>query len=430
MSGARHDPRMQAPLPEPGGCGSHGAPSRRLDQALAEVLAVVEPVRGHERVALRAALGRVLHADVVSAVDVPAHANSAMDGYALDGARLPAAGETGFSVAGTAWAGRPFDGTLPDGACVRIMTGAPLPPGTDTVVMQEDVRREGDVALIGSGNRPGQHVRAAGEDLAAGQSALPAGTRLMPAQLGLLASLGMAEVDVRRRPRVAFFSTGDELQPVGSGLAHGQIYDSNRYTLWGMLARLGVEIMDLGIVRDERAELDAALAAAARDADVVITSGGVSVGEADFVTDALASAGEVNFWTVAMKPGRPVAFGRLADAWFFGLPGNPVSVMATFYQLVQPALERLAGIARPAPAVLLEAVCRDRIRKKPGRREFQRGVLQPRPDGGYEVATTGHQGSGVLRSMAEANCFIVLPEESGDVATGDRVLVQPFSSFC
>lgn len=426
----RHDTAQRTSAAAPAGCGGHDAPAQRLSEALARIRERLGPVEGHETVAVREALGRVSYDDIAAPLDVPAHANSAMDGYALAGSALPAAGERTFRVAGTAWAGRPWGEAVADDACVRIMTGAPLPAGADTVVMQEDVRREGDSAVIGAGHRHGQHVRLAGEDLRAGATALAAGSLLRPAHLGLLASLGIAELRVRRRPRVAFFSTGDELQPVGRPLGEGQIHDSNRYTLWGMLKRLGVELLDLGTVRDVEEELQHALATAAARADVIITSGGVSVGEADFVTLTLRRMGEVGFWTVAMKPGRPIAFGRIGEAWLFGLPGNPVSAMATFYQVVQPALLQLMGIAEPDPPLLVRAICRSRLKKSPGRREFQRGIMTPIGEGRYEVTSTGQQGSGILRSMSEANCFIVLPEESGRIEPGDEVLVQPFAALC
>jgi molybdopterin molybdotransferase len=412
------------------GCGGHDDPSQTVDEALARILSSTSSVDGYERVATRDALDRVLDEAIQSTVDVPAHTNSAMDGYALAGAQLPASGERGFRVIGTALAGRPFEGTAGEGECVRIMTGAPLPAGADTVIMQEKVRCEGDQAYISGGERPGQNVRPAGEDLKAGDIALEPGQRLIPAHLGLIASLGMSEVRVKRRPRVAFFSTGDELASIGQPLGPGQIYDSNRYTLFGMLRRLNVEILDLGVVRDDRQDLEHALLMAAAQADAIITSGGVSVGEADFVPETLERLGQVEFWTVAIKPGRPITFGRIEHALLFGLPGNPVSAMVTFYQLVQPALRRLMGLAEMEPPVLISAICESRIKKKPGRREFQRGIFRRDADGGYRVSTTGHQGSGVLRSMANANCFIVLAEDSGTVEPGAEVQVQPFSSIC
>nr|MBP6709249.1 molybdopterin molybdotransferase MoeA [Accumulibacter sp.] len=333
-----------------------------VEQARAFIGSQLRPLATRERVALRSALGRVLASDVIAPFAVPAHDNSAMDGYALRHADLVADGETSLWVAGTALAGKSFSGRLAAGECVRIMTGGVLPDGSDTVVMQEVVRVEGERAVIPPGQRSGQNIRLAGEDLAAGKPALAAGRLIGAAELGLLASLGCAEVSVYRRLRVAFFSTGDELCSIGTPLAAGAVYDSNRYTLFAMLASLGCEVLDLGVVRDEPALLEATLREAAAAADVVITSGGVSVGEADFVKPLLAQLGEVLFWKIAMKPGRPMAFGRIAGAlaggergagaWLFGLPGNPVAVMVTFYQFVREALYVLMGAA-PIPVVPL-----------------------------------------------------------------------------
>ncbi len=400
-----------------------------LDDAVARMTAAAEPVAETETLPLREALGRVLAEEVIAGVDVPAHSNSAMDGYAVSGSALPGDGEQprAFRVIGTAWAGHPWDTPPAADECVRIMTGAPMPPGTDTVVMQEHVDRDGDQAAIPSGQRPGQHVRLAGEDIAAGAPAVAAGALLEPAHLGVIASVGIGQVRVRRRPRVAFFSTGDELTGVGETLGPGQIYDSNRYSLFGMLERLGVEALDLGVVRDDPDAVAAALRDAAGKADAIVTSGGVSVGEADFVTDALRQHGDFDFWKVAMKPGKPVAFGRIGGALFFGLPGNPVSVMVTFYQLVRPTLLALAG--RPAePPLTVTARCDSRLKKKPGRREFQRGILSREADQ-WVVSSAGGQGAGVLSSMAAANCFIVLAEDSAGIEPGTAVQVQPFAGF-
>jgi molybdopterin molybdotransferase len=407
----------------------HDGPALKLSEALSRILAEVQPVCGGETLAVRNALGRVLSDDVVSKINVPSHTNSAMDGYAVIGADLPTDGEIRLEVIGTSAAGRPFAGEVASGQCARIMTGAPMPAGTDTVVMQENVVRDGDTAIVGAGQKPGQHVRQAGEDIAAGHVALRAGTRLLPAEIGILGSLGVGEVSVRRRPRVAFFSTGDELRSIGEPLGEGQIYDSNRYTIFGMLMRLGVEPLDMGVVRDDRDAVEQAFGKAAAEADAIVTSGGVSVGDADYVAETLQRTGTVGFWKVAMKPGRPLAFGRIGDALFFGLPGNPNSVMATFYQLVQPALQALAGMPNPEPPFTMPAISASALRKKPGRREFQRGVLTRSDDGRLIVSKTGHQGSGVLSSMAAANCFIVLPEDSGPVSEGDEVTVQPFAAF-
>ncbi|HET9693907.1 MAG TPA: gephyrin-like molybdotransferase Glp [Steroidobacteraceae bacterium] len=424
MAHAAHDPLPAGvdPCDAPG----HGHKALPLEEARARMVAAMVPVAEVEVVDLRSALGRVLAHEVRSTVDVPSHRNSAMDGYALAGRDLPPAGSVALEIVGTAWAGRPFRGEVRPGQCVRIMTGATVPDGTDTVVMQEHVRLDAGRIVIEAGHRVGQNVRPVGEDIRRGEPALAAGTALRPSEIGVLASLGVGEVAVRRRPRVAIFSTGDELRPIGTELALGQIYDSNRYSLHAMLSRLGVEVIDLGVVPDTREATLQAFETAAAQADAIITSGGVSVGEADYVTETLERHGRFGFWKVAMKPGKPIAFGQFGQAWFFGLPGNPVSVMVTFYQLVQPALRALAGVASIEPPIVVRAACETRLRKKPGRLEFQRGVLERLPSGGYTVRSTGHQGAGVLRSMSEANCFIVLALEQGDVEPGTEVEVQPF----
>jgi molybdopterin molybdotransferase len=397
--------------------------SMPVDQARRLISRFLAPVVGIERVAVRAALGRVLAEDVISPVDVPAHDNSAMDGYAVRHADL-GAGETTLKVAGTALAGQPYSGPIAAGECIRIMTGAVVPASVDTIVMQEHTRTSGDRVTVGLGHRKGQNLRRAGEDLPRGGVALAKGKLLVPADIGLIASLGIAEVPVRRRLRVAFFSTGDELVSIGSPLAEGQIYDSNRYTLYGMLSRLGVEFIDMGVVRDDPTLLEQAFTDAAEIADVIITSGGVSVGEADFIKDLLNQLGEVLFWKIAMKPGRPLAYGKVGKAHFFGLPGNPVSVMVTFYQFVRDALYVLMGRDPVPPLPVLKAECTSALKKAPGRTEFQRGILTCDATGRWRVRVTGEQGSGILRSMSEANCFIILPTEQGNVDVGTMVDVQ------
>lgn len=402
-------------------------------QALAQILDTVGLPREVETVALRDALGRVIACESRSRVNVPGHTNSAMDGYAIRSEDIPAHDRATLSVIGTSWAGRPFAGPVRPGECVRIMTGAAMPDGADTVVMQERVEKKDDMIGIDCDNQPGQNVRQAGEDIRLGEIVLEKGKLIRPAELGLLASAGIGEVTVYKKLRVAFFSTGDELRPVGSELQKGQIYDSNRYTLYGMLSRLGVEITDLGVIGDERDAIAQVFSDAAARADVVITSGGVSVGEADFVKEILEQQGTVHFWKVAMKPGRPLAFGKLGDAWFFGLPGNPVSVMVTFYVFVLPALEKMMGVPCREP-LTVTATCSSRLRKRAGRIEYQRGILSLEKNGGppgrgYRVSKTGPQGSGVLRSMSDANCFIILPMESSGVEAGDTVRVLPFEAI-
>ncbi|HUW38932.1 MAG TPA: gephyrin-like molybdotransferase Glp [Rhodocyclaceae bacterium] len=395
--------------------------------AQALILSQLAPVPDFERAFVRLGLDRVLAEDVIAPVNVPAHDNSAMDGYALRHAELAAGGETTLAIVGTAFAGRAFEGHLPPGSALRIMTGAIVPAGLDTVVPQEVTRIEGQNVVIPPGQRAGQHFRRAGEDLKAGQPALSAGKWLRPAEIGLLASLGQVEVTLRRRVRVAVFSTGDELCPIGTPLLPGQVYDSNRYTLWGMLTRLGCEVRDLGVVRDNPAALEAALLAAAKSSDVIVTSGGVSVGEADFVRELMARLGEVAFWKIAMKPGRPMAFGKIGDAWLFGLPGNPVAVMVTFYQFVRPALLKMMG-AEPTPLPSFRVPSLAALKKAPGRTEFLRGILSIE-GGEWRVQPTGAQGSGILRSMSDANCLIVLEHERGNVAVGDMVSVQAMAGL-
>jgi molybdopterin molybdotransferase len=400
--------------------------SMPVDRARALIGSFLQPVATIERVALRAALGRVLAADVISPLAVPGHDNSAMDGYAVRYADLDGSGETLLQRVGEAYAGKPTTAVVGPRQCVRIFTGGVMPVGADTVVMQERAREDGTGVHIDAGAvaKAGQNRRFAGEDLTAGEVVFATGQRIHPAELGMMASLGIGEVSVYRRLRVAFFSTGDELRSIGTPLAAGEIYDSNRYTIYGMLERLGCEVIDMGVVPDVPDALEAAFASAAAAADVVITSGGVSVGEADFVKALLDKLGEVLFWKIAMKPGRPLAYGKIGDAHFFGLPGNPVSVMVTFYQFVRDALMTLQGQRNVAPLPLFKLPLAAPIRKAPGRTEFQRGILTGSPATGYTVRTTGDQGSGILSSMSRANCFIVLPAESGNVAAGELVDVQ------
>ena len=398
--------------------------SMSVAKAREYIRAFLAPVSAVERLHVRAALGRVLAAEIRSGVNVPAHDNSAMDGYAVRFADLKAEGESTFATVGTSMAGKPFQGRVGAGEAVRIMTGGVMPAGCDTVIMQERARAvDGQVTLPG-GPRQGQNVRYAGDDIRAGQVVFKPGQIVRPPELGMIASLGIGEVSVYRKLRVAFFSTGDELVPVGGSLEPGQIYDSNRYTIYGMLTRLGVDAIDMGLIRDDPAAIESAFTQAAQAADVVITSGGVSVGEADFVKQLLAKLGEVLFWKIAMKPGRPLAYGKIGSAHFFGLPGNPVSAMVTFYQFVREALLVLMGVPDPQPLPLLKAVCTSAIKKAPGRTEFQRGILSAGDDGQWTVRVTGDQSSGILSSMSQANCFILLPDAQGNTPAGALVDVQ------
>ena len=377
---------------------------------------------------LGAARGRFLAADLISPLDVPGHDNSAMDGYALAHADLATDGPTCLPIAGISLAGHPFAGPLPTGKCVRIMTGAVMPAGADSVVMQEEVELRDGQALMPAGVKPGQNRRFAGEDITAGSVALSAGQALTPAALGMAASLGIRHVKVVRRARVAVLSGGDELAQPGQPLKPGQVYDSNRLSLMAMLEDMGCEVLDLGVVADDPAALESALACGAAMADALITSGGVSVGDADYIPALLAKLGEVDFWKVNIKPGRPLAFGRIGQAAFFGLPGNPVASVVAFLQFARPALMKMMGAA-PVPGLPeLEVTCASALKKAPGRLEYQRGILAPR-DGRWQVQSTGPQGSGMLNSLVRANCFIVLEDTRGNVAPGETVRVQVFEGL-
>ncbi|MEA3393158.1 MAG: gephyrin-like molybdotransferase Glp [Pseudomonadota bacterium] len=387
---------------------------------------LVTPVTGTEELGIFDALDRVLAQDVISPVSVPPHDNSAMDGYAFDGSQLRAGEALTLTSVGTALAGKAWQGSVGAGQCVRIMTGAIMPTGLDTVVPQEFVKAEGDVITLPAGLlQPGDNRRLLGEDVMAGQPALQKGERLTPAALGLAASLGIKTVQVVRRLKVAYFSTGDEILSLGEAPREGAVYDSNRYTVFGLLTRLGCQVIDFGVVRDEPALLEAAFRRAAAEADAIITSGGVSVGEADFTKTMMKQLGDVAFWRIAMRPGRPMAVGRIGNAVLFGLPGNPVAVMVTFLAFVRPALLQMMGCSRQAPP-LLRARSTEAIRKKPGRTEYQRGTVSYGADGSLQVRTTGNQGSGVLSSMVQANGLIVLHHGQGNVAAGDEVDVMMF----
>lgn len=395
------------------------------DLAKARIMRSLKTIPGTETLALRTGLNRTLAEDIQATIKVPAASNSAMDGYAVIGNDIPKTGTANLRVIGTSWAGRPCKQTVASGHCVRIMTGGILPPGTDTIIIQEQVERKDDVITIDHTTRTGDNVRQAGEDLAPGDVVLKKGHCLTPADLGLIASLGMGEIKVHRRLRVAFFSTGDELRSIGETLDEGCVYDSNRYTLYAMLNKLNTELIDMGVIADEQALIEQAFLDAADSADVIITSGGVSVGEADYVKETVNKIGAVKFWKIAMKPGRPLAFGRVKDAYFFGLPGNPVSVMVTFYQFVQQALQTLMGQTATEPLTIpMPSV--SKLKKRPGRIEYQRGIMQKDEHGHWQVQKTGAQGSGILSSMSEANCFIILPMESEGVEPGSLVEVQPF----
>ena len=403
-----------------------------VDQVNAFLAELVQPLSLAESqdVFLMEALGRVLAQDVISPISVPAHNNSAMDGFAFDASQLQADQPLTLRVVGTALAGKAWQGKVNTGECLKIMTGAILPDGLDTVVPQEftEVHNAHDVTTVTLPPnllKAGDNRRLAGEDLMQGQPALQAGQHLTPAALGLVASLGLPDVRVHRRLRVAYFSTGDEVLSLGDAPREGAVFDSNRYTVFGLLTRLGCEVIDMAVVRDDPALLEAAFAQAAQSADAIITSGGVSVGEADFTKAMMKKLGDVAFWKIAMRPGRPMAVGRIGKSVLFGLPGNPVAVMVTFLAFVRPALLRMMG-SSATPPPLLRAQCMEPLRKKAGRTEYQRGFVSRTADGALHVRTTGNQGSGVLSSMVQGNGLIVLHHAQGNVAVGDMVDVMMF----
>lgn len=396
-----------------------------VEQAQDLILNGIMAITATELVDLKQANGRILAEDIQAGFDVPPCRNSSMDGYAFAYQSLVT--HSKLTQIGISWAGRPYLGTVQLGECVRIMTGACLPAGTDTVEMQENTEKLAEHIIMHGSPKLGENVRYPGDDLKQGEIILTIGRKLSAADIGMLASLGMVQVKVLRKLRIAFLSTGDELKSTGVPLAWGEIYDSNRYTLHALLQHLPVDILDLGIIPDQAEAVEQAFLQAKTEADLLITSGGVSVGDADFVTSTLSKLGQVKFWKMAMKPGKPLAHGRLDDCLFFGLPGNPVSVIVTFLLFVRPAILKLAGNTVTQP-IAHTATTLTPLKKIPGRKDFQRGIYKQTTEG-YQVKTTGEQASHVLRSMSQANCFIVLEREWGDLAVGSQVKILPFDNL-
>lgn len=376
--------------------------------------------------------GRVLAQAILSPLNVPAATNSAMDGYAINQSDIPESGEQLLRVVGECYAGRPYLNTVKSGEAVRIFTGGVMPDGTDTVVIQEHVAVEGDAVRIDHEVQARRNVRLAGEDITEGEAVLAAGRKLSAADVGLIASLGITEVVVTRRLKVAFFSTGDEVQPldkaITEGLPNGMVYDSNRHTLRCLLQAVGVKAIDMGIVEDTFDDTYNTLKEASEKADVIVSSGGISAGDADYVTKAFHQLGDVAFWKIAMRPGRPLASGKIGEASFFGLPGNPVAVMVTFLAFVQPAIKRRMGMLQTEP-MAIPAQALIVMKKTPGRTEYQRGIMSVSDDGVVQVTLTGKQGAGRLSSMSVANCLIVLSEQQATVNVGDTVSVWPFEGL-
>jgi molybdopterin molybdotransferase len=417
-----------------------------VKQAQSWIQEHITAITDTEEVDLKSALGRVLASDILSPIDVPAHNNSAMDGYAFNGAQLVTDQDLNLQIVGAAYAGHPYTKPVAPGSCVRIMTGAVMPASCDTVVPQELIamptsqqitqqipQQSASIVIPANKLRQGDNCRLRGEDLQEGKRAIAKAKRIGPAELGLLASLGITRVEVQRRLKVAYFSTGDEVRSLGQTLDEGCIYDSNRYTVYGMLSRLDCDIIDIGVIEDNPLALEQALRAACLQADAIITSGGVSVGAADYTKQVMTQLGQVDFWTIAMRPGRPMAFGKIhvddKSAYLFGLPGNPVAVMVTFHFFVKQALQHLIG-EDPKQPLLIPAISYNAIRKRQGRTEYQRGIAQRNSQGQLEVVVTGSQGSGVLRSMSEANCMIILKDEQGNIEAGSFVNILLFDGLC
>ncbi|OAN18029.1 molybdopterin molybdenumtransferase MoeA [Photobacterium jeanii] len=396
-----------------------------VETALEKILDQVTPLEGSTTIALPDAMGYVVAEDIRSPINVPPFANSAMDGYAVRTADL--ANTDTLTLAGKSFAGIPFEGEWHAGQCIRIMTGAQMPEGADAVVMQEETDVDGDNIRFLVKPPANDNVRPIGDDVRLNDVVVAKGTRITAREMPLLASLGIATISVLVRPKVAFFSTGDELRPLGEPLEAGQIYDSNRYGIRALLEKFGCDVLDLGIIPDCPEQLREAFHKASTEADVLVTSGGVSVGEADYTKDILDEQGEIGFWKIAMKPGKPFAFGTINNAWFCGLPGNPVSAMLTLYQLVQPMLAKLSGHTQYQAPQRMKAKATTLFKKRPGRTDFQRGIYSINAEGQVEVATTGNQGSGAFSSMHHANCFVVLERERGRVEAGEEVTIELFN---
>jgi molybdopterin molybdotransferase len=409
-------------------CSLEPKPLLSVDEALTRIKAAIQPVTASERVVLKNALGRILSDDIFSPINIPYDRNSAMDGYALSSEDIDGKQPFTLTLVGASWAGKPFQGSLQAGQCVRIFTGAVVPNGADSVVIQEQVSADGENITFPANIAAHENIREAGEDIEQSSLLCPRQKKLMPADIGLLAAARIYDVAVRRKLSIAFFSTGDELMGICQQPEPGKIYDSNRYALAGLLSDPCYNAVDMGAIPDDRDRLEDRLKQAAECNDVLISTGGASVGDADYINDILASCGEVKFWKIAIKPGKPMAFGKIGACYFFGLPGNPVSVMVTYQQIVAPALNLLSGAAATKPLRFL-ATCTTALKKAPGRQEFQRGILTQNADGNFFVASTGQQGSHILSSMSRSNCYIILPSECKDVSSGEKVLVEPFSAF-
>ncbi len=404
-------------------CNQESSPMLSIEDALARIKNTIYPLKASETVLLKDALGRILSEAVYAPINSPNETNSAMDGYAFSSAEITKGREFSLNLIGTSWAGRPFKGVLQAGQCIRVFTGAVVPSEADSIIMQEHVESDGQWIHFPMDTIGGQHIREVGEDMQQGCLLLASPKKLNAIDLGLLASAGVCEVSVSRPVKIAFFSTGDELTELGKPLFSGQIYDSNRYALHGLLNDINYIATDMGVIGDDKQLLEESFIEAAKNHDVIITTGGVSVGEADYVKEILSRCGEVNFWKIAIKPGKPLAFGKIGDCYFFGLPGNPVAVIVTFQYIVSPALKHLLG-ATETKSIKLAAICTSTLKKAPGRQEYQRGILTQDAAGNFFVASSGKQGSNIMKSLSEANCYIVLPVACEGIQAGERVMID------
>lgn len=404
-------------------CSKESSPMLSIEDALARIKNTIHPLKDSETVLLKNALGRILSEAVYAPINSPNETNSAMDGYAFSSAEITKGREFSLNLIGTSWAGRPFKGVLQAGQCIRVFTGAVVPSEADSIIMQEHVESDGQCIHFPIDTIGGQHIREVGEDMQQGSLLFASPKKLNAIDLGLLASAGVCEVSVSRPVKIAFFSTGDELTELGKPLFSGQIYDSNRYALHGLLNDINYIATDMGVIGDDKQLLEESFIEAAKNHDVIITTGGVSVGEADYVKEILSRCGEVNFWKIAIKPGKPLAFGKIGDCYFFGLPGNPVAVILTFQYIVSPALKHLLG-ATETKTIKLAAICTSTLKKAPGRQEYQRGILRQDAAGNFFVASSGKQGSNIMKSLSEANCYIVLPVACEGIQAGERVMID------
>lgn len=409
-------------------CSLDPSPLLSIEAALERMAGSIQAVAEEEKIVLKKALGRVLSRSIYSPVNLPYDRNSAMDGYALSSNDIKSDRPFSLRLAGSSWAGKPFQGQLQAGECIRIFTGAVVPSPADSIVMQELAAAEGQIIHFPANIKIHQHIREAGEDIKQNDLLVAEAKKLTAMDLALLAAAGVYDVTVKRRIKIAYFSTGDELTAIGQPLESGKIYDSNRYSLSGLLTAPCFSVADLGNIPDDLNLLESRLLEASKDYDVIITTGGASVGEADFIKEILEHCGTVNFWKIAIKPGKPLAFGTINQCIFFGLPGNPVSVFVTFQLIVEPALMRLSG-TRPSQRLRLKATCTSRLKKEAGRQEYQRGILTQDGHGGFFVASSGHQGSHILSSLSQSQCYIVLPADCQGVQPGETVTVEPLSEF-